>query len=678
MNAMKIMAALSLLVFTAGCAEFQPIQQFSRFNPEGVRRRMTELVNQNKFQEARELEVKGNPPDVPRKSPEELMKEQLIETLVNPAEAKYTVARIRGMQAQISDSLEKGDVDAARLAVYDLGITDQRAVNTVVYIAKIHELNTRVNPATLEKWQRFAAQYVDGSIKAGDFKKAAGAALRIKPVAAYPAQIDEALDAAGEAAVAQDADEDGVAIVDRLAKLYFYRSIGQRVGDEKEPLDEVESALQGRTKKLMPAEDAGPNWSVVRMRLQRLRQSLVSYDVSEEEADEIVEALLEAYQALFVADKGLTTLELNQQLAELRIAKLLQVQQATEAALRQAVAARAEELRKVAAALAAMIAEEVDSADRERAMLAAISDRAEAGINRILGEGCRVLRLYREGKPVSAAQATSLFVAAVYMGFDDMMELAMALGADVNGASEKDPQGRTAYLLALQYGFKGKAESMLASADIAKRDAAGQGAIHYAVRGGDAKVLLSLMKRGLDAKSAASDGTTPLMLAVARGNATMTRMLLATSDSDAADSKGYTALHYAAERGDLDIVRALAGVRASTDAKTAQGDTVLSLAVRSNSEELMAYLLDELKLPVDERSVSRCVIEGWLWPLKKLVAHGGELTDKHLAAAVKCGQFEMVKWLVARGYDVNSDDVHAVGGGTGEIKEFLYSQGYRD
>jgi hypothetical protein len=138
-------AALMVLLFAAGCTspQFNP---FGSFNPDGVQRRMTDLVNQNKFQEAREVSVKAYPLGTMKKSPEELMKERLIETLVNPAEAKFTVARIQGMKAKVADHLAKGDDEAARRAVHEMGVTDQKAVNTVVYIAKCNCLNTSVNP----------------------------------------------------------------------------------------------------------------------------------------------------------------------------------------------------------------------------------------------------------------------------------------------------------------------------------------------------------------------------------------------------------------------------------------------------------------------------------------------------------------------------------------------------
>lgn len=159
-------ALAGLLLAAAGCSEF---------NPSGVRAKMTSLVNQNKFQEAREVKVKGYPPGVPKKSSEELTKEQLEASLVNPKEAEFTADRIRTLERRVQTALEQHDDEGARDAIYDYGITDQRAVNAVTFLAKCAYLNSRVNPATLRKWELFAKRYVDGSIAAGDYAKAAAA-----------------------------------------------------------------------------------------------------------------------------------------------------------------------------------------------------------------------------------------------------------------------------------------------------------------------------------------------------------------------------------------------------------------------------------------------------------------------------------------------------------------------
>lgn len=430
------------------------------------------------------------------------------------------------------------------------------------------------------------------------------------------------------------------------------------------------------------------DWTAVEARLALLRQAMLDDDVRENDADILTRTLRDGFKSL-VPRNGLTTAELNDRLATLRADSLRAVQEAVE----KKMAAAAEEERRRLQALWSQLVEQlaaaVDLPARETAFAEAISDRTEPAINRMLGEGARVLRLYRANGTVTPEQATSLLVAALYMGFDDVENLAMGLGADINGTSEKDERGRTPFLLALEYGFKGQAASLLSGADQAKRDAQGYGAIHYAVRGNDALRLSELLLTRLDARQAAQDGTTPLMLAAKRDNSTMVRMLLSPSDIDAKDKDGYTAFLFAAERGNLDIAKLLVSAGTDVKAVTGQGADAVELAASANAEDLIVYLLEEAGLKVAERPVSWCVIHGKVLPLKTLVAHGGKLIDRHLAAAAKCDHLDMVKYLVGQGCDVNSSDVHAVykeirdkanqpGTSFREIADYLFSQGYRD
>lgn len=643
----------------------------SQFNPAGVRAKMTSQVKQNKFQEARDLEVKGYPPGVLKKSSEETMKESLIRSLVEPAEAAFTAARIRALESQVPSALKQGDDEAAREAICGYGVTDQPAVNMVTYLAKCAYLNSRVNPATLSKWERFAKKYVDGCIQSGDFDKATAAAKRIAQVPAYPVEIDDWMDRAGDAAIDQRADAEGVGDLLQARKEALYTLIASRAGFPKgrnqnwDDLVERLASLEGLEVPYNGFEKGfEPVWRELEAHLRKFRQSLVDDDVSASDADTITRALLNGFKAL-VADErtGLTTLELNKRLADLQSASLASVQDAVNRELAKAEAAQRRELEKLWNTLIGQLASSIDLVARENAFIAAISDRVAPEINCLLGEGARALRLYRANGKMAKEQATSLLLASLYMGFDDTENLAMGFGADINGRSDKDALGRTPYLLSLQYGFKGQAETLLASADTSLRDAKGYGAVHYAVRGNDTSRLLALLRAHGDARRAASDGTTPLMLAARLNNGTTTRMLLGSSDLDAKDSNGYAAIHIAAENGNLDIVQALVAAGAATGTTTGQGAGLLELAASANAEEFIAYLLDDLKVEVGERPVSWCVIHGKVLPLKTLVAHGGKLTDRHLAAAAKCGHLDMVKYLVEQGCDVNSPDVHGVIGG---------------
>lgn len=668
-----VLAALALLL--AGCST-------TKFHPGAVRTRMTELCQQHKYQEARDLEVKAYPagdPNAGRPSPEETVKEELIGSLVNPSETAWTAARIRALESQVDDALSRHDDEAARQAIYGYGITPtrQRAVDAVVYLAKNAYLNSRVNPATLSRWERFAAKYVDGSIQSGDYAKATAAAKRIGSAAAYPERIDDLLESSADRALDQSvAPEDAAALVAACTNT-LYMLIAPRAGfrtndylapaEASGPFGRGWKDLRADLEKLqhlaVPTsgfEDAAePDWTTLKRVLADFRRVLVEDDVSEEDAKTISDALFAGFKALAPNGRnGLTTYELNDRLHALQATSQSRILEAIVAERARANAERRAQLDRHWAALAGQMAAAIDFSAREAAFTAGISDCVEPAVNRMLGEGARVLRLHRTRGTITPQQATSLLLAALYMGFDDVANLALAKGADIDGTSEKDIDGRTPYLLALQYGFKSSAEKLLAKADTSRRDANGAGAVHYAVRANDTTRLLALLGAGADARTPDRDGSTPLMLAARLRNPALATMLLAKSDIDATDSRGRAAVHFAAAAGDLRTLRALVAAGASVSGTTADGDDLLTLACAANAEDVITYLLDERKLPVAERPVSWCVIHAKVLALKTLVAHGGVLTDRHLAAAVKLALPDMVRYLVEQGCDVNASVVH--------------------
>jgi ankyrin repeat protein len=728
MKTIQIRVALlaALATTLAGCST-------ARFQPGAVRAQMTALCQQHKYQEAREVHARPYPSGDPmtgRPSPEEQVKSELIDTLVNPSEAAYAASRIRDLEAQVAAALSQGKDEDARQAIHAFGITPtrQRAVDAAVYLAKCAYLNSRVNPATLARWERFAAKYVDGSLQSGDYPKAIAAAKRIGLAAAYPERIDGILDDAASDAIAQHADAEGAGELAGSFKETLYTLFAPRAGfpndnylvpaavwkDLLARIDHYE-----RLKVPVNGFEPGfqPDWKALERTVAGFRQALVEDDVSDRDADTLAKSLLDGLKALVPYDRnGLTTWELNNRLRNLqsevqaRILKAIAEERAKrlEAEAQAKAAATAERLRELDRSWKALVdqmASAVDFSAREAAITAAISDRLEPAVNRMLGEGARVLRLQRIHGTVTPEQATSLLLAALYMGFDDVANLALALGADVDGTGEKDANGRTPYLFALQYGFKGAADRILAKADPSLRDANNAGAVHYAVRANDAARLRDLLKAGADARTPDANGATPLMLAARLRNPAMASMLLAKSDVDATDSNGRAAVHFAAAAGDLRTLRVLVAGGAGVEAATKDGNDLLTLACAANAEDVIAYLLDELKLPVGERPVTWCVIHGKVLPLKTLVAHGGVLSDRHLAAAAKCLHPDMVRYLVGQGCDVNSPELNAVlrsfpasvrnapwidlaGDTTAEIAGtkdspaaeiffFLYSQGFR-
>ena len=66
-------------------------------------------------------------------------------------------------------------------------------------------------------------------------------------------------------------------------------------------------------------------------------------------------------------------------------------------------------------------------------------------------------------------------------------------------------------------GWRGRAATFLAKADRSLRDARGQGAVHYAVRGGNGSALMEFLRSDADTRCPDADGVTPLELAADLG-----------------------------------------------------------------------------------------------------------------------------------------------------------------
>ncbi len=101
-------AALALVLALAGCKTTPTVH----FHPEEVRARMTELCALHRYQEAREVKVKAYPKDHPQAgnpSPEELVKRELVDTLVNPSETAWKT--VGALQALLDAALDDGRAD---------------------------------------------------------------------------------------------------------------------------------------------------------------------------------------------------------------------------------------------------------------------------------------------------------------------------------------------------------------------------------------------------------------------------------------------------------------------------------------------------------------------------------------------------------------------------------------
>ena len=623
-----------------------------------LKARVASLLKAGKFAEARALlESAGADADEIAAEARTLREKVLV-----PAQV---ARRARELRDKVVPLVEAGKLAEARAEIHAFGVTGDTAVDDPVFAVKLGLLNARVNTAEWAARSEALSAAVEKALSAGDFKAASAAIAACRPVPAYGIAVDEALGDAAGAAVALGVPAPGADEVVATARGALYDTIAPRPDPVREA--RVMKAYLDEVAGVVSEKKAGdPDWSAVSNALVRASARLVEDDMSKPEADALMAGVLAGFKALLAGtapDEGpaaLTTEELNRRLESLKAELSAKVSAAVAAKLADEAKAKAEDMRKLALEMAERAAAAVDFDARINAFVEAVSDRTEPDLNRILADGARVLRLRRAGAKVSKGDATALLVAAVYMGFDDVANLALVLGADVDGHAAKDELARPPLLLALQYGFKGQAATVLGKADRAARDARGDGAVHYAVRGGNGAALVDLLRARVDAKAPGAGGATPIVLAADLGYAGLVQALVPFSDLEKADDEGFTALLRAAQNGRLDIVRALVAADAKLGAKTKEGDGALELAAKANAPDLLAWLLDERKVAPTDRVVSQLVVAGNVPTLQLMVAHGARPQDAHLAVAVKRGDFPMVKYLVNQGMDVNAEVVKAV------------------
>lgn len=664
-------------------------------------------------------------------------KGNLYTNVVVPAQIAY---RARTLREKVVPLVVAGSLEQARAAIHAFGVTGYPEVDDPVFAVKLGLLNARVNIAEWDVRRKALAGGVMSALAGGDLDKAAAVIAADVPVPAYGTQVDTALRVAASEAVKQGRDEGGAGQVVVTAQRNLCSAVASRPDSERE--ERIMDAYGSEVASILVekfGEGPGADWSAVSNALVNAAAWLVAGDMSREDANAFVKEVLVGFQALpgTMGERGpsaLTTEQLNDMLSDLKaelsatVAAAISLKMAAASLVAESASmpadelaqrlerlkkqaaekvspefaetliaensAEAERFRTLALEMAERAASAVDFDARINGFVAAVSERTEPDVNRILGDGARILRLRRAGAHIGRDDATSLLAAAIYLGYDDVAALAIALDADINGAAAKDALRRPVILLAMQFGFKGRAATTLKDANRDARDANGDGALHYAVRGANGTALVDLLRAGIDARLPGANGATPIILAADLGYAGFVQALVPFSNLEQVDDGGFTALLRAVQNGRLDIVRNLVAAGADLAAKTKDGDGALELAAMANASELLAWLLDEKKVEPTPRVVSQLVIAGNVPTLQVMVAHGARLLDAHLAAAVKLGDFPMVKYLVNQGMDVNADVVKNIcrelkgsrsptndgsyyGPDGGSVLDFLREQGQR-
>jgi hypothetical protein len=128
--------------------------------------------------------------------------------------------------------------------------------------------------------------------------------------------------------------------------------------------------------------------------------------------------------------------------------------------------------------------------------------------------------------------------------------------------------------------------------DVKAAEAAGDTALHAAVREGSVKKVKALLVRGTDINAANSKGVTPLMDAVASGSMNITRLLVRNGALiDVKDDTGDTLLHKAVRNNDYKISGFLLKNGANPDEDNFREGTPLYIAVGNSNEKMVRLLV---------------------------------------------------------------------------------------
>eukprot|EP00659_Diplonema_papillatum_P010465 gene10466-16113_t len=147
--------------------------------------------------------------------------------------------------------------------------------------------------------------------------------------------------------------------------------------------------------------------------------------------------------------------------------------------------------------------------------------------------------------------------------------------------------------------------------------------------GGGESVVEFLVRNDVCVNAIRKSGRSPLIAAVAEGQAGVVRCLVENgADVAQRDKYSWTALHYAAEKGFLDIVRCLVQNGAPVDCLSGARASPLMLAAQGKHEDVMEYLLGEGARVLDDdagdTALHVCA--------RKKMARGAELLVNHQAS----------------------------------------------
>ena len=222
---------------------------------------------------------------------------------------------------------------------------------------------------------------------------------------------------------------------------------------------------------------------------------------------------------------------------------------------------------------------------------------------------------------------------AAYRGHENVVELLLAKGADVNakGNSDRTPLHNAAS------GSKPNVARLLLTkgAKVNARMENGYTPLYLAARHGPRSVAELLLANGADVNARDDDGATPLHQAAEYGHKDVAELLLAKGAdvNIKCSDKGWTPLHQAIFYGHLDVARLLLAHKAEY--------TIFDVAGAGDLEKVKALLKDHPELVFCREKEDEA-----------LVTDTQACTPLYIAA--KYNHIDIVEFLLAKGAEVNA------------------------
>jgi ankyrin repeat protein len=174
--------------------------------------------------------------------------------------------------------------------------------------------------------------------------------------------------------------------------------------------------------------------------------------------------------------------------------------------------------------------------------------------------------------------------------------------------------------------------------------------LHALVRRQDLKAIAAALESGANPNEPAHDDSTPLRLAVEKGNAAIARLLLDRgADARRPGRRGWTPLHAAVHSGDREMMELLLAAGADINAGRAS-HSILGEAARAERFDLIPWLLEK-GAKADAETFAMTALAGSRQPraietLQRLIQAGARVSDELLMPAATP---EMIRFLAAQG-----------------------------